>query len=378
MLKWIEIHREALISNLLSLRGLLSPSTRLLLVVKANAYGHGWRQVSAICEEKNLVDWYGVHSVEEGLALRAAGIKRPVLVLGYVESSMWNEALKADLRLTVFDQASLRGIDRTAKKLGLQASVHLKVETGTGRQGILEEQWPAMAETFKTLGNVILEGLSTHYANIEDTTDHQYAQEQKKRFELFRERIRRDGFNPQIGHTACSAAILLFPWTHDQMVRLGISAYGYWPSKETYLSFLQSGKSPLSLQRVLSFKGRLGQIKDLPAKSYIGYGLSYKTTQPTRVALLPMGYSDGLDRGLSNLGYFLVKGERAPIRGRVCMNLTILDITGISGVELEEPVTLIGRDGEEEINADTWGEWTGTISYEVLARLPSDLPRIVV
>jgi len=122
----------------------------------------------------------------------------------------------------------------------------------------------------------------------------------------------------------------------------------------------------------------LGQIKDLPAKSYIGYGLSYKTTQPTRVALLPMGYSDGLDRGLSNLGYFLVKGERAPIRGRVCMNLTILDITGISGVELEEPVTLIGRDGEEEINADTWGEWTGTISYEVLARLPSDLPRIVV
>lgn len=107
---------------------------------------------------------------------------------------MWNEALKADLRLTVFDQASLRGIDRTAKKLGLQASVHLKVETGTGRQGILEEQWPAMAETFKTLGNVILEGLSTHYANIEDTTDHQYAQEQKKRFELFRERIRRDGF----------------------------------------------------------------------------------------------------------------------------------------------------------------------------------------
>jgi len=165
MLKWIEIHREALISNLLSLRGLLLPSTRLLLVVKANAYGHGWRQISAICEEKNLVDWYGAHSVEEGLAIRAAGIKRPVLVLGYVESSMWNEALKADLRLTVFDQASLRGIDRTAKKLGLQASVHLKVETGTGRQGILEEQWPAMAETFKTLGNVILEGLSTHYAN---------------------------------------------------------------------------------------------------------------------------------------------------------------------------------------------------------------------
>ena len=183
---------------------------------------------------------------------------------------------------------------------------------------------------------------------------------------------------PTIRHTACSAALILFDKTRFELVRPGIALYGHWPSKETYLSYRLAGGANDIFQPVLSWKTRITQIKDVPPDSFVGYGCTFRTTARTRLAVLPIGYSDGYDRSLSNLAYVLIRGRRAPVRGRICMNLTMVDITDIPGVRLEDPVTLIGEQKREQIGAEQLASWSGSISYEILARLSSHLPRFVV
>jgi len=185
------------------------------------------------------------------------------------------------------------------------------------------------------------------------------------------------GIKPTVRHTASSAALILFNKTRFEMVRPGIAVYGHWPSKETYLSYRLEGGHNDIFKPVLSWKTRVTQIKEVPKDSFIGYGCTYRTTSPTRLAVVPIGYADGYDRGLSNIAHVLIKGRRAPVRGRVCMNLTMVDVSNIPGVKLEEPVTLIGRQKSEGITAEQLGDWSGTINYEILARLSSNLPRLV-
>jgi alanine racemase len=221
-------------------------------------------------------------------------------------------------------------------------------------------------------------GASTHFANIEDTTSHEYAQFQLENFNELIALLRRSGVAPKIRHTASSAALMLFEKTHFELVRPGLAVYGHWPSKETYLSYRLQGKKNNILTPVLSWKTRVTQIKDVPADSFVGYGCSYRTTTPTRLAILPVGYYDGYDRALSNQAYVLIKGKRAPVRGRVCMNLMMVDITDIKGVRLEEEVTLIGREGREALPAEQLAQWAGTINYELLSRLSSNITRITV
>ncbi len=376
MLKWIEIDKKALLHNLNLIRSLVKKKTKIIFVVKANAYGHGIEPVIKIAEESGVVDWYGVNSIEEALELRKLGVKREILLLGYVEKEKIEEGVRKSIRFTVYNPDYILEMEKIARGLNKKAYIHLKLETGTGRQGISKKEWKYFKDILKNLSFVKFEAVSSHFANIEDTTDHTYAKYQLKRFNSFYNMIINDGFNP-LRHFSCSASTLLFPKTHFDFVRVGISAYGYWPSKETYLSFLLKYKNELELKKVLSFYTKIAQVKTLRKGSFISYGLTYKTTQKTKIAVLPVGYYDGIDRKLSNIGYFLFEGERVPIRGRVCMNISLVDVSHIRKVNSEDVVVLLGKSKSEEISADDWAEKIDTINYEVLSRLSPEIPRFV-
>jgi len=226
--------------------------------------------------------------------------------------------------------------------------------------------------------NLALEGISTHYANIEDTLNHEYAELQISRFASALGVVERTVGRPPFVHTACSAAALLFSSTHFTMLRSGIALYGLWPSRETLLAAREKGQSVPDFHAVLSWKTRIAQIKTIPEGSYVGYGCSYKTMRTTTLGVLPVGYADGYDRALGNRAHVLVHGRRAPVLGRICMNLCMADLTDVPGAKLEDEVVLLGNSGKERISAETMAEWAGTINYEVVTRISPFLPRKVL
>jgi len=376
-MQWVEIDRSALTSNIEQFRSLIGDKINLQAVVKANAYGHGILEVSRITLEAGI-DWLGVHSLEEGLLLRQAGIDCPLIVLGYVSSQELEKAVAHTMRLTVYNFDTVRLLAQISRRLKKKVFLHLKVETGTHRQGIREEDILPLIEEIQKYPNLVIEGLSSHFASIEDTTDHSYPRLQLKRFKSVVKKLEKNKIKIPLKHMACTAATILFPDTYFDMVRVGIGIYGLWPSKETYLSCILQKRKPIFLKPVLSWKTRIAQIKKVPRGSFIGYGCTYKTTRQTVLGVLPVGYYDGYSRSLSNFSYVLIKGHRAPLRGRVCMDFIMVDITDISGVNLEDEVILLGQDGEEAIPADYLADLAGTINYDVVTRINSLIPRIVI
>jgi alanine racemase len=376
-LQHIEISRAALVHNIGQFRRIIGPRRKFMAVVKANAYGHGLCEVAAIALE-NGVDWLGVNSVEEGVALRAAGVVHPILILGYVPFDALDEAVARDLRLIVYNRRTVERLAAAARRQGKTATVHVKVETGTRRLGVeVKDVWPFVRD-IRRHEAIVLEGLSSHFANIEDTTKHDYPRLQLEAFKAAVRTLQTNGVRVPLKHMSCTASTILFPETDFSMARVGIGLYGQWPSKETYLSCLEKKREPLSLRPVLSWKARIAQVKKVGPDSCVGYGCTYKTTRPTVLAVVPVGYFDGYARGLSNAAHILVRGRRAPIRGRVAMNFLMADVTDIPGVRLEDEVTLIGVDGRERVTADDLAGLAGTISYEILARINPLIPRIIV
>ncbi|MCU0664317.1 MAG: alanine racemase [Myxococcota bacterium] len=368
---WAEIDGAALRSNVDQFRRIVGDRV-LLAVVKANAYGHGSELVSREALAAGA-DWLGVFAIREGLALRASGIEAPILVLGPPMGDV-SGALSAGLRLTV---SSLNAAQEVAK-VGLKgARLHLKLETGTNRQGLLGHELGEAASILSSSG-AIVEGACTHFADIEDTTDHDFAQKQLARFEERLEELRSLGNSVPLPHAACSAATILFPSTHFAMVRVGISLYGLWPSRETFVSARTLGRAAISLRPALTWKTRIAQIKKLGVGEYVGYGRTYRATHQTRIAVLPIGYADGYDRGLSSGAHVLVRGVRAPVRGRICMNMTLVDVTDIPQAQDGDEVVLLGDQGEEKITAEDLARLAGTINYEIVARISPDLPRVLV
>ena len=230
----------------------------------------------------------------------------------------------------------------------------------------------------KSVAGAKLVGVSTHFANIQDTLNHDYAQAQLDRFGDVLNILDRLDIKADFIHAAATAAGILFSKTHFNLVRAGIGIYGLWPSRETYLSTLLGHRPVPDLRSVLTWKTRIVQIKNLPEGSYIGYGCTYRATRPIRVAVLPVGYAEGYDRKLGNAAYVLIRGKRAPVIGRVCMNLTMVDISDIPHAGLEEEVVLLGQDGEERVSVETMAEWAGTINYEIVTRISPLFPRRVV
>ena len=377
MLNWVEVDADALRSNLREFRRRVGPEVELGAVVKSNAYGHGMFEVSRIALDAGAT-WLCVNGVDEAVRLRAAGFTARILVLGYVELDALAAVVDHGLRPVVYNPETLDRLERLATAAGTTVPVHVKIETGTHRQGVAEADLPAFVERIARARGLRLEGASTHLANIEDTTDHAYAEQQIGTFTRVVERLRATGTDVPIVHAACSAATLLFTRTHLDLARIGIALYGIWPSKETYVSCLERGKPTLDLRPALTWKTRVAQVKTVPEGSYVGYGCTFRTTRESRFAVLPVGYHEGYDRGLSNVAHVLVRGRRAPVRGRVCMNMTLVDVTDVPGVTLEDEVVLLGVQGEERIRAEQVGEWCATIPYEVLARIHPDLPRVVV
>jgi alanine racemase len=376
LLQWVEIDSSALIHNIHQFRRLIGEKRRLLAMVKANAYGHGILEVSRISVDAG-VDWLGVHSLEEGIFLRKQGLDCPILVVGYVPLDGLKDAVAHDLRLTVYNFETLDKLPAICRKLQKKAFLHVKVETGTYRQGIREEDVLSFVKKAKESPDMVLEGISSHFANIEDTTDHAYAQSQLQNFKKVLQELEKNKVDIPLKHMSCSASAILFPDTYFDMVRVGIGMYGLWPSKETFLSCRLQKRKPLLLNPVLSWKTRIAQVKKVPKGSFIGYGCTYRVSRETTLAVLPVGYYDGYDRRLTNSSYVLIKGKRAPLRGRIAMDFIVVDITDIPELDLEDEVVLLGKDGDDSIAADDLASLLGTINYEIVTRINPLIPRIL-
>ena len=372
-LVWVELDRAAPEHNLRQLRAGAEPGVIACAVIKSNAYGHGAAEMASLLPS---AEWFGVNSLQEGLELRAAGVTRPILLLGHVALEELAAAVEADLQLTVYTRQTMEKL--ASMSLPRPARVHLKVDTGTSRQGVMPEDLESFLELIAAGRGVSLQGISTHYANIEDTLNHDYAEMQISRFNRALEVLDRTVGRPPFVHTACTAAALLFRSTHFTMLRSGIGLYGLWPSRETFLAARERGGAVADFHPVLTWKTRIVQVKTLPEGTFVGYGCSYRTTRATVLGVLPVGYADGYDRALGNRAHVLVRGRRAPVLGRICMNLCMVDLTDVPGAALEEEVILLGRSGDEHISAETMAEWSGTINYEVVTRISPLLPRKVV
>jgi len=376
-LQWVEVDSEALKHNLFEFRRLIGKKRLLLATVKANAYGHGLEEVSKLVLGAGA-DWLGVHSLEEGIRLRQSGLNCPILVLGYVPLDDLEISVEHNLRLTVYQMETVRRLACLQPAQGKKIPLHVKVETGTHRQGIRMEDVPSFIKNVKACPTLTVEGISSHFANIEDTTDHSYARYQLENFQELCKHLEREGIEIPIKHIACTAAVILFPKTFFDMVRVGIGMYGLWPSKETFVSCLLQNKEPVTLKPVLSWKTIIAQLKKIPKGAYIGYGCTYRTTRETLLGVIPVGYYDGYSRALSNVSHVLIRGQRAPVRGRIAMDFTMVDVTDISGVKEEDEVVLIGKCEDERITADALASLIGTINYEIVTRINPLIPRIIL
>ncbi len=373
-LTWVEINEKALINNIRLFRKLIGPKIILAPCVKANAYGHGLVETAKIILNSGA-DWLNVNALFEAAELRKSGIKAPIYIMGYVMKNALAEAIKLNCRIVVYNRETIAALAQAAKRMRKKALVHLKIETGNNRQGILMEDVLDFVSYAKKFPQIKIEGISTHFANIEDISVSEakrftaYPAFQLKNFYTAISLLKNAGINIPIRHCANSAATILFPETHFDMVRPGIAIYGLWPSEKV--------KRPLDLMPVLSWKTRIAQIKRVKEGSYIGYGCAFRAKRNMRLAILPIGYYDGYDRGFSNHGYVLIHGKRAKICGRVCMNIIMVDVTNIPAACIEDSVTLLGKDGPEEITADDLAKLAGTINYEITTRINERIPRIV-
>ncbi len=343
-----------------------------MAVVKANAYGHGLLP-AAEAFLAGGADRLGVHSVAELRALRAGRIEAPVLVLGPVTAAEAAQAVGLGAEFTAGSVAMLRQL----ATVGAPLDIHLKVETGVNRQGVTEAELDAALAILAETPTLRLVGVSSHFADIEDTTDHGFAIAQMQRFENYRERLAAVGYAELEHHMSCSAAALLWDRTHRSVARLGVSLYGIWPSRETLVSVRQRGRREVDLRPAMTWKVRIAQVRDVPAGQTVGYGRTWKAMTDSRVAVLPVGYSDGWPRALSGRCHVLVGGRRAPLIGRICMNLCMVDVTHIPEAAAGMDAVLLGRQQDEVITAEMLADHLGTIAYEVLT-LPRETWRRVV
>ena len=368
---WIEISRGALEANLRAFRSVLAPSTRLMAVVKANAYGHGLEATAPVLAAG--ADWLGVNALDEALALVRLGIGKPVCILGFTVPEDARTIVEHGFRQVVYREDAVEALAKAAQAAGRPARIHLKVETGTNRQGIPLGELRAFVEWIGSLPGLEVEGISTHFANIEDTLDPSFARGQQRRFEEAVRILEGAGVRPPQIHTAATAGVLLFPETHFTMVRVGVGLYGIWPSRETRIAARERGRD-VTLDPPMTWKCRIAQIKHVGPGESVGYGLTFQANRPLRLAVLPVGYYDGYDRKLSNAGRVLVRGKYAAVVGRVAMNMTMVDVTDC-GAEVSDEVVLLGRQGEAEVRAEDLAERIGTIPYEVVSRINPLIPR---
>ena len=363
---WIEIDLSALENNYNFIRSRINARTKIAAVVKANAYGHGAVKVAEKLDQLG-VEYFCVGSPDEGIELREAGIEKPILILAEVLKSQYAEIIKGDLIQTAASMETLKSLNQAAKKAGKKIRVHLKIDTGMGRIGFFPEELVEVYHLARELKNLKIEGVFSHLARA-DEENKEFSLKQMQRFNSSLEKIKAAGFKLPLLHIANSAAVIDLSETSLDLVRPGIMLYGLLPSDEL--------NRQANLEPLLSFKTRVVQIRKLPAGSAVSYGSTYKTENEEKMAVLPVGYKDGYPRLLSNQGEVLIKGQRAPIRGRVCMGQTIVSVEEIDEVQVGDEVVLIGKQGNEEISATEIADLCGTINYEIVCNLSERLEKV--
>lgn len=359
---------EAIVENVKGIRARVGSSVKIMAVVKADAYGHGAVEVSRAALEAGA-DWLGVAIPEEGAELRRAGIQAPILVLGPTPPSQADLVAAFDLDQMLSSLPLAQALSRSASERGRRIGVHLKVDTGMGRVGVPPSEAVAFAKRILLLPGLDLRGLMTHLAKA-DEADKTHALAQLKLFQEVDEALRSEGIQGFFRHAANSAAILDLPEAFLDLVRPGIILYGYYPSKAVSRS--------VPLRPALSFIAQVASLKEVPEGTGISYGWTFIAPKPLKVATLPFGYADGYSRLLSNRGEVLIRGRRARVIGRVCMDMVMVDVTDIPGVEVGDEAVIYGRQGEEAISVEEVAEGLGTISYELLSMISKRVPRIYI
>lgn len=370
-LTWVEISKKAMTSNIKTFRNLVGKDIKLGVAVKGNAYGHGLIGASKAFLQGG-VDYLCLNALFEAEALRKAGIKAPLLLIGYTALEDLRKAVELKCDVTVYNLESLRALG----KVGKPANLHLKIETGNHRQGVRLEDLPKVVAEFKRYKNLRMAGLSTHFANLEDRINHKYALYQLKAFKKAYRLLEESGHAPRFRHCANTAAAILLPEAHFNFVRVGIGAYGLWPSEKT-LKAAQHAGIDIELSPALTWKTVVAQVKEVERGALIGYGCTYEMPHKGRIAVLPVGYYDGYVRLLSSKGHVLIRGKKAPVIGRVCMNMIMVDVTKIPEAKLEDEVVLLGSQGKERVRAEDLAELSQTINYEVTTRINERVPRIM-
>jgi alanine racemase len=367
---WAEVSLDALRENFRAVRKQVGESVSICAVVKADAYGHGATACARALETEGA-SWFGVTGTEEALTLRRAGIKARLLLMTGIWKGEEDEAVAHNLTPTVWETWHVERLQKAASKMQVVFPIHLKIDTGMTRLGASSEVLPEVCAAIASSTHLKLEGVSTHFASVRDP------EKTRRQAALFEEAftvLSANGLAPTIMHMANSAAILSRSETWKTMVRPGIALYGY--SRSRAAGAAQSGEVGTVLRPVLSWKTRVIALKEVAAGSAVGYGGTFVTQAQTRIAVLPVGYADGFHRLLSNRGRVIVRGEYAPVAGRVSMDLTTLDVTGIAGVEVGDEVILLGESNGKSIDAGEHGRICETIPYEILCSISKRVPRV--
>lgn len=375
----IKLSKNALQSNWDFLREYFN-DTKISAVVKGNAYGHGIEEYVAMAEDCG-VNHFSVFNAEEAARVqKTVSSATTIMIMGAIEDSDLEWAIANDIEFYVFNMERLTAAIKAAKQVEKKAMVHIEIETGMYRTGFEPAMITQLADVFRAnTDTLIFKGLCMHFAGAESITNYFRVKKQKINFKRAIKQFKNAGIQPQMIHTCCSAAAVRLTDMHYDMIRIGIMQYGFWPSPEILIEYLNKYKTVKSpLCRIISWESKVMNLKTVPPGEFIGYGSSYFAHQEIEVAVVPVGYAHGFSRSLSNTGHVLINKMRAPVVGTVNMNCVIADVTNIPKVEINDKVTLIGEQGEQEITVASFGELSSQLNYELLTRLPMDIPRFVV
>lgn len=368
---WLEISKSALLNNIAELKKNIRQQTKFIAVVKANAYGHGLLEVVSVI--KNEVDQLASFHFEDLLLLRRKKIVQPLLCLGHLASDQIELAIKNNIEVTVSTFDVLLAAKKISAKKKLK--LHICVDSGLGRDGFVEDDLKKLVELLADKNfqkNIEVVGLYAHFASSDDSNFDSYTKNQIAILKKWQKSLSEIGLNPAV-HASASAATLRQKAIDFDMVRVGLAIYGLWPSQEIKKQRQNKNK----LQQVLSWKVKIAEVKNMKKGSAISYGCTHILKRDSKIAVLPIGYFDGISRLSSNCGFALVRGKKVPQIGRVTMNLIVLDVTDVEGVKQGDVVTILGCDKKSQITAEDWALWAKTSNYEIVTRLNSFLPRIV-
>jgi len=377
---YLEISKSALEHNLQFLKNFIGNGVQISSVVKGNAYGHGLEVFVPLAENCGI-NHFSVFSADEALRVHnSIRENSTVMIMGLINNEQLEWAIENNIEFYIFEFNRLEKALETAKRIGKKAKIHIEVETGMNRTGFAMSQLPAVLKLLKNNSDYLFfKGLCTHFAGAESIANYYRIKKQQQVFQKVVKKVTTSGLNPEQKHTACSAAALRYPKFQMDMVRLGIIQYGFFPNKEILIEYLTKKKETQNpLKRLISWKSRVMDVKKVKTGEFVGYGTSYLANSDLKIAIIPVGYAHGFSRNLSNQGIVLINGQRVSVIGTVNMNMITVDVTQVNSVEKGDEAVLIGKQGDLEISVSSFSEFSEQVNYELLTRLPENLPRLVV